>query len=165
MWNPTEHSDDENVMWCWLRAAEWSSWPAFLSYTFGPIALVFFSWPWVFGYVLLINLNWVAFIRYKDTSLRLVNLDWIITLLAWFTCPASALYLWMTGQRSRALLALTWPLVASVVAGIPAPQIGRIQKQYMAALGYESIERPDSTQSPPVAVGDDPRGTKRDPLK
>lgn len=44
LWNPAEHSDQENLTWCYLRAIEWCAWPAFVSHPFIPILFLFVPW-------------------------------------------------------------------------------------------------------------------------
>ena len=44
VWNPEEHTNEENLRWSLLRGIEWGIWPAFLSIPVVPISLIFFSW-------------------------------------------------------------------------------------------------------------------------
>ena len=40
MWNPSEHTKEENTKWSWLRAIEWGQWPLFMSQIFAPLLLI-----------------------------------------------------------------------------------------------------------------------------
>jgi hypothetical protein len=39
-WNGEEHNDDENFLWAWLRAVEWSLWPLFIAQPIVPFLLL-----------------------------------------------------------------------------------------------------------------------------
>jgi hypothetical protein len=56
VWNPSEHSDDENLRFCWLRAVEWGNWPTFISQPVVPIAILFWSWKIVVGAAVILNI-------------------------------------------------------------------------------------------------------------
>lgn len=143
MWNPDEHSDEENLQWCGLRAMEWGGWPAFLSQGVGPIALVFVSWGQLALAVLAVNILWAVFVRYRITNVSAAYVGAFTAALPWLTCPTSAIYLWLHGRRGQAALALVWPPVAWLLAMIPPAKIGVIQKQFMAQLGYVPTSSPD----------------------
>jgi hypothetical protein len=136
MWNPKEHSDEENLRWAYLRAVEWASWPAFVTSPFVPLALVFISWPLVIGSLVALNILWAMTVRYRFVSTRAAAAGVFVALLRWLTCPAACLYLCWTGAWGIGLLALCWPSLAGVVAAIPPSQIGVLQKQFMMRLGY-----------------------------
>jgi hypothetical protein len=140
MWNPQEHSDSENLRWCYLRAIEWASWPAYLSQAIAPLALVFASSVIVLGTAFGLNILWVATVRYRFVSVRAADFGFFVVLLRWLTCPAAAFYLWWTGEWVGALLALFWPLIAAVISAIPPTQVGVVQKQFMAKLGYRAVD-------------------------
>ena len=36
VWNPADHSDQDNLTWSFLRAVEWGRWPIFLSQPVAP---------------------------------------------------------------------------------------------------------------------------------
>ena len=136
MWNPLQHSDDENLRWSWLRAVEWASWPAFLSQAIAPFALIFVSWPLVLGAVIVANVLWAASVRYRFVGVDAAFVGVFVTQLKWLICPAVAVYLWANGRTINALSVLFWPLVAGIVAAISPANVGIVQKQFMAKLGY-----------------------------
>jgi hypothetical protein len=138
MWNPRQHTDEENLRWCWLRACEWGSWPAFLSQAIAPLAMIFTPWWVVLGAVLALNTLWAVTVRYRFVSANAAGLGVFVALLRWLTCPSAAFYLWWNGAWVGAAFALLWPLIATMLAGIPPVQIGVVQKQFMAKLGYSA---------------------------
>src|SRR5262249_16254617 len=140
MWNALEHSDEENLRWSWLRAMEWASWPAFLSQVIAPVARIFTPWWGVLGGVLGLNVLWAISVRYRFISLSASYLGVFVTILKWVVCPAAAGYIVWKGHWAVGLLALLWPLVAIVISAIPPTQIGVLQKQFMAKLGYTNSE-------------------------
>jgi hypothetical protein len=140
MWNPLEHSDDENLRWSYLRAIEWASWPAFLSQGVAPIALLFTSWIVVLGAVYGLNILWAVTVRYRFVSVNAAFLGVFVSMLKLVTCPATTVYLLWNGEWLLAFFALGWPLVAAVAQAIPPAQVGVVQKQFMTKLGYTRSE-------------------------
>jgi hypothetical protein len=156
MWNLREHSEDETLWWCWLRATEWGSWPAFLSKGIAPVALLFTSWKVVLGTVVALNILWAFTVRYRFVSLHAAEVGVFVGYLSWLTCPIAAYFIWSNDSRGPALLALLWPLVAAVLAPIPPLQVGVVQKQFLAKLGYVPADVARAAATLPtkaVAVG------------
>lgn len=140
MWNPNEHTDDENVQWSWLRAVEWGAWPIFISQPIAPIALLFFPWWSVIMVATTANVVWSLFIRYQMAIPALAFLGAVFVRLKWLTCPIAASLLWYGGSRGTAALALFWPLLVLVVPRA-STRVGEIQKMFMQCLGYEPAKR------------------------
>jgi hypothetical protein len=138
MWNPAEHSNEENLRWSYLRAIEWGRWPIFVSQIYAPILLVFLLWQAVVIAVILTNILWAVFIRYSHVSVGAASTAAVLTRLKWVICPITAIYLLASGSIANAVLALFWPLVIFVIGAFPTVQVGKIQKMFMAQLGYES---------------------------
>jgi len=143
MWDPNNHSDDENLRWSWLRAVEWGSWPTFVSQPIVPIVFLFFRWWSVLVVITAANLLWKAFVTYRVVSVDLAFLGEHFARLKWIASILACYLLWRNGAKGTALLALFWPFLAGFVPPISA-QIGVIQQMFMQRLGYEST-RPQAT--------------------
>jgi hypothetical protein len=145
LWNPLEHSDEDNVRWSRLRATEWLNWPLFLSQAFAPFLLVKLDWKVVLGVVLLSNYLWVFFVRYRFVSVPAAYLGVLFIKLKWVACPGVAAYLWVVHDRFSALLALLWPVLLVIVPLVPLlgllimtpGKIGHVQTAFMRELGYK----------------------------
>jgi hypothetical protein len=145
-WSPFEHTDQENLSWCWARAVEWDDWPMWISLAIAPILFTFVSWLPVTVAVLVCNVLWWP-IKHRWINLTLAELvSLLCRLLKWPISLACASYLLFHAQRVQAMVALLWPLVI-LLAKIPVesvmatfgwpPQVGRLQKLFMRRLGYE----------------------------
>lgn len=139
MWNPSEHTDDENLRWAWLRAVEWGSWPIFVSQPIAPLAFLFFPWWSVVIAVAALNAVWSLFLRYRLVIPALAFWGAFLVRLKWITCPVTAYLLWRLGMKGTAALAFFWPLAILLVPRVPT-QIGVIQKMFMRHLGYEATQ-------------------------
>jgi hypothetical protein len=140
-WNTKEHTDDENVQWCWLRAIEWGRWPIFLSQPLAPVLLIFFSWKYVVLGVALLNLLWALFIRYRVVIVPLAYWGVAISLFRWITWPSATVWLFVSGRKPEAWVSLLWPVLIYPVGIFTPTQIGRIQKMFMGGLGLEPKHR------------------------
>jgi len=136
-WNPTEHSDQDNLTWSWLRAVEWGRWPLFISQPVAPILLVFLPWKHVVIGTVVTNILWAIFIRYTFVSVPAASFGVYLAKLKWITCPFCAVYLFATHETVAATLSLLWPLVIVPLGILPTTQIGRLQKMFMSRLGCE----------------------------
>lgn len=140
-WHPNEHTDDENVQWCWLRAVEWGRWPIFLSQSVAPVLLISLSWKYVVIGVALLNLLWAFFIRYRIVILPLACWGVLIALLRWITWPSATVWLFIAGRKPEAWVSLLWPVLIYPVGIFTPTRIGRIQKMFMECLGYEPKDK------------------------
>ena len=147
MWNPAEHSDQENLRWSYLRAVEWGRWPIFVSQIYAPILLLFLPWLAVVIAVVLSNIFWAIFVRYHHVSVGAASTGAVLTRLKWIICPITAICLLVLGNVANALVALLWPLVIFIIGIVPTVQVGRIQKMFMAQLGSELQTPPPATPS------------------
>jgi hypothetical protein len=95
--------------------------------------------------VVLSNILWAIFIRYRHVSVGAASTAAVLTRLKWVICPITAIYLLVSGNIANALFALLWPLVIFVIGAFPTVRVGKIQKMFMAQLGYAS-------QTPAAAV-------------
>src|SRR5579859_4753684 len=156
MWNPAEHSDDDNLRWSLLRAMEWINWPLFISQPLVPILLYFYSWLWVIGSVLLITFAWRQIVVPVVISPTLAYMGPLFIKARFATGPIMAFLIWQRGDHWTAGLAVLWPFLGAmtglwIVGIIQAPvsltalgratQIGVVQRRFMAALGYERSDR------------------------
>jgi hypothetical protein len=116
MWIATEHSDEENLQWSWLRAVEWISWPMFISQPVVPVLLYFYDWRWVLLSLFLLTLLWGVTVLQEFVSVRLVGIGPFFAALKYATCPLMAVLIWQQGHRIIAALALLWPLVGPLIA-------------------------------------------------
>jgi hypothetical protein len=137
MWNPIEHSDQENLHWAWLRAVEWGRWPIFLSQTIAPVLLIWLPWFNVVAGVFILNLIWALFIRYKFISAVAASAGIYVVLARWVTWPAATIDMFIQKRYPECLVALAWPVLILPLGAFTPVQIGRIQVEFMHALGYE----------------------------
>jgi hypothetical protein len=155
MWNPNEHSDDENVQWCWLRAVEWIRWPYFISQPRAPVMLLLWWWPTVVFIILLANLLWYFFVRPFVIILWVSQFGVYFVRLKWLVCPGMAIYFYSVGQVTNAWISLLWPVLIILIpllplvsllalAVIPTAPIGPILKRFMMALGYHPRDGADA---------------------
>jgi hypothetical protein len=139
MWSPAEHSDEDNLRWCWLRAVEWGCLPAFLSQVFAPVLLVFFSWQTVVLGIIVANSIW-SLVRYRFVSVAFASFAaQAVFLLKWPIALSAGIYLFTQDQKFAAALALLWPLIVGFL-GIPPAQVGELQNLFMSKLGYKRAE-------------------------
>jgi len=154
MWKPDEHSLEENLRWAHLRAMEWLTWPGFISQPLVPILLYFYPWPWVVGSVVLISFAWRMIIAPVIVFPQLANAGALFVVLRFATSPIMAFLIWQSGgDYLTAALALFWPFVGAAIviytvgllrmplsliftAWGRATEIGAVQRQFMAAIGY-----------------------------
>lgn len=136
IWDPSEHSNEENLRWAWLRAVEWGIWPAFLSGPIVPLLFLFFEWWKIVIVVAILTIAW-SFIRYRYVNVTIASLGVYFVNLKWVTCPVAAIYLIVQHNYILAILAVVWPAITGFfslfVGGI---KIEVIQNKFMNKLGY-----------------------------
>jgi hypothetical protein len=150
MWKPSEHSDEDNWRWAFLRALEWVHWPLFISQPLVPILLYFYPWPWIVGLVVLITLAWRLVVAPVAVSPMLANAGATFVKLRFAASPIMAFLIWQRGDYWVAVLALLWPFVGvgivswmlgllraplSLTALGRATEIRSIQRRFLAAAG------------------------------
>lgn len=136
MWNPSEHSDEENLRWCYLRAIEWAALPAFLSQLFAPVLLIFVSWKLVVAGIVGAQLAWSP-VRYRLINPRFAY--WaasIVIMCKWLVAAPIGIYLILHSQKLAGALALSWPLVAGALGVFPPVLVGKLQGLFMTHLEY-----------------------------
>jgi hypothetical protein len=135
MWNPDEHSEEENARWCWLRAIEWGRWPLFLSQSVAPLLLLRLPVGTVVAVFVALNLLWAG-VRYRFVSVPMATAGALIALPKWLVCAGCALYLYYAaGDTDRALVALLWPLIVLLIGVFPTTRAGVLEARFQAALG------------------------------
>src|SRR5579872_858521 len=93
-WNPSQHSDQDNLRWCWLRAVEWGAWPLFLSQPIAPIILLLKGSLWAaLVPAIIANVLWSG-VRYRFVSVAAASWGAVLVHLKWVTIPPCAYQLW-----------------------------------------------------------------------
>lgn len=140
MWNPAAQSDQENLMWCWLRAVEWGNWPMFISQPIAPLLMLVWPWQIVATAAIVANIFWAIFIRYNVVVPAMAYWGAFLVKMKWIACPLAAYLLYLRGDKIGAAIAFFWPFVVIVIGHLPPPKIGRIQKLFMQCFGYQPTE-------------------------
>jgi hypothetical protein len=135
-WDPALHSNEDNLRWCWLRAVEWGRWPLFLSQPIAPVLLIWWSWRLVIVGVVIANLIWALFIRYRRVNMSMASSGVYLVAAKWVTWPASTAYLFYHHIFPEAWIAVTWPLLMFPIGALTPTAIGQIQSMFMENLGY-----------------------------
>lgn len=140
IWKPHLHSDQDNLQWCWLRAVEWGRWPIFLSQSIAPVLLIWLSWQYVVGIFFLANILWALFIRYNFVSIPLASFGVILVLAKWVVWLIATVILFIQHTSPECWVSLAWPVLIFPLGMFTPTEIGRIQVQFMRALGYEPTQ-------------------------
>ena len=146
-WIFNEHTQfDNHLRWSSLRAVEWNNWPGWLSQAVVPVLLLILPvWKVLVG-IYLANACW-SLIRYRGVSIFLADLGCLFTyFLKWPVTIAMGIWFLWHGRFTNALLCGLWfPLSGFIIFILNFPgqvdRIGRMQRMFMAALGYEWDER------------------------
>jgi len=85
------------------------------------------------------NVIWARFVRYNIVVLSLADIGAWFVRLRWISCPLAAYLLYTRGEKLGGAFAFFWPLLASVLAAIPPSMVGRIERMFLHALGYEEV--------------------------
>ena len=134
LWNPSIHTDEENVRWAFLRAIEWGSWPTFLGQALGPIFFPFYSWWKVAIAIVIADWLW-SLIRYVFVSPFLAEVGVFVVLLKWLICPSIAVFFLIQHDVYMFIISLSWLLI-SVLIDIPTPStpIGFLQRLFLKSM-------------------------------
>jgi hypothetical protein len=121
----------------WLRAAEWTNWPTFVSQPLVPILFIFYSWYVVIAGLLVLGVLWAG-IRYKYINLTAARAAVPFVVFAkWPAAIGSAIYLYTQHRYFAGVLAFVWPLVGVIVM-VPG-KIGLVQRLMMRKAGTENL--------------------------
>ncbi len=155
MWDPNQHSNDENVRWSWLRAVEWVWWPLFITQPIIPILLYSCRWRPVILGMLVAAFVWRSVIVPIWVSPRLAYLGPVFVLSKFISAPGSAYLLWQRDERLLATIALFWPLLGPAAAQslliLPTAlveltplgkmsYVGLVQTRFLLAVGFRPSE-------------------------
>jgi len=162
VWNPAEHSDDDNARWARLRAIEWIGWPDFISQPIVPVLLYFCPWMSVMGALAAIALLWRVLVVPAWVSPVTAYIGVLFVQTKFIAAPLMAYLLWQRGERALALAALVWPWLGpfliqcvmvipmSVLRATPfgkkTLQIDAVQQRLLSAVGVQ----PTKTKAPPM---------------
>jgi len=139
LWDPRQHTDEDNLRWSWLRAVEWGRWPLFVSQPIAPILFLFFPWYWVAIGAFLVNLLWAA-IRYAFVDAGLASIGALLVLLKWPVCIGMGIVFACKGDYPSAAISALWPIVVIPLGLFTPTMIGPLQEKFMRILGYEKRE-------------------------
>ena len=144
---PSQCTAAELQRWLHLRAIEWCAWPVFLSQPLVPLLLIVFPPFPVLLVVVAAEFLW-RFVRYAFVSPRLASVGAVfVIVLKWPCAIGAAIYLVVQHRYPIALLAILWPLVASlapVSVTLIAALFGRhalvgvVELQLAKRIGYVS---------------------------
>jgi hypothetical protein len=124
MWIPEQHSDDENVLWAWLRANEWKHWPLFMAQPIVPVLLYLYPWWWVIASLAVVTFAWRLVVTPRFTPSTSVDNAVYFVLLRFVTSPVMAYLIWENDHSWVAALALFWPLAGNaIVSCLLAPGV------------------------------------------
>jgi hypothetical protein len=142
-----QYTEPELQRWLHLRATEWCAWPVFLSQPAVPLLIIAFPPIAVLLGVVVAEFIW-RFVRYSFVSPRLANVGaTFVIFLKWPCAIGAAIYLLIQHRYSVAVLAILWPLIASI-ASVPATmiaalfgrhtQVGLVELELAKRVGYVS---------------------------
>lgn len=153
LWQPLDHTDDENAKWCLARATEWAYWPLFLSPLLIPAMLLFISWQAALVLIVAINVVWPVWIFKFDgpINLRLAELGGYLQKVRWIVAPLVAIYCVYHYQFIAAAICLIWPIwlpkfyfktvsviyQTLVLFGLHGGPVIDLRNRFMVELGYE----------------------------
>ncbi len=122
----------------WLRAMEWTAWPAFLSMGIGQLLLLFETPIIVIIQILIANFIW-SLICQKFISIKMAGYGVWISNLKWITSPLVFIIFLTQNHIGIAFLALIWPFLAMTLqfAKVPTSQ-NAIQLRMLLQL-HESV--------------------------
>jgi hypothetical protein len=127
-------SGSQLARWLWLRAAEWSNLPSFVSQPIVPILFIFFYWPFVLAGLFALDVLW-AFVRYKYVNVRASSyVANFVILTKWPAAIASAIILFVHHRILAGTLAIAWPLGLGGLIAVPG-QIGKLQILFAKKIG------------------------------
>jgi Sel1 repeat len=129
----TRMTEGEVRRWLWLRAVEWTGFPAFVSQPLVPIMFIFFPWYWVVAAVLVSGVLW-ALGRYSFVNVTIATIAGTFVIFAKWPCTlGAAIYLFLHHQPVAAVIAALWPLLSGFVS-IPG-KIGIIELAFAERIG------------------------------
>lgn len=132
----SNYSINELGRWCTLRAMEWCSFPAFITQPIIPILLIFFNIKNIFISLVITEIIWVLFVRYRYINLDLMDIGPIFVKLKFVTVPASCICFLINHNIPLALIALISPLYA-LIGSLHKSSFGRVESMIYESMGFD----------------------------
>lgn len=120
-----------------LRAAEWLSWPAFISQPILPVLYLFWPWYDVLALIALANLMW-RFVRYRFVNYTLATVACLYVRLKWPVMVIFCIYFLLHKSYLLAVLTLATPLVAMLMITLSTGNVGMVQRRFVDELLFDS---------------------------
>jgi hypothetical protein len=147
------YKPEEVLRLSWLRAAEWLSWPAFISQPILPVLYLFWPWYYVWAWVALANLMW-RFVRYRFVNYTLARVACLYVRLKWPVMGILSGYFLVHRAYLLAVLTLATPLVAMLMITLSTGMVGVVQRKFVDELLFESdLQALADAESKAQAVG------------
>jgi hypothetical protein len=128
-------TEGETRRWLFLRAAEWTNWPSFLSQAVLPVMFIFYKWFFVVAAVFFLDVIWAA-IRYKYVNVTAATYAvFIVSFCKWPATVGSAIYLFAHHSYLAGILAIAWPLGLCGIVGVPG-KVGTVELLFAQKIGY-----------------------------
>jgi hypothetical protein len=131
------YKPEEVLRLSWLRAAEWLSWPAFISQPILPVLYLLWPWYYVWAWVALANLMW-RFVRYRFVNYSLASVACLYVRLKWPVMVIFSIYFLLHRAYLLAVLTLATPLVAMLMITLSTGMVGLVQRKFVDELLFES---------------------------
>jgi hypothetical protein len=132
--NFSGYTEPEIQRWLWLRAIEWSGFPAYVSQIVGPILFIFYPWWQVVLGFILVGFIW-CIVRYWFVSVTISTTACLaVVWLKWPIAICSAIYLFIQQQFVAGVVAIVWPFVAGFTT--PPGKVGVIELRLAKRIGY-----------------------------
>ena len=131
------YTPEQVLRLAWLRAAEWLSWPAFISQPLLPILYLFWPWYYVIAGVALADVMW-RFVRYKFASYTMASVGCLFVRLKWPVMLVVSIYFAVHHEYLLAVLTLCSPLVVMAMLVLAPGMIGVVQRRIVEQLMFES---------------------------
>jgi hypothetical protein len=130
-------TEEQTHRWLFLRAAEWTNWPSFLSQPVAPIMFIFYNWFLVLVVVFLLDVLWAA-VRYKFVNVTAATYAvYFVMIFKWPAGIGSAVYLFIHHSYFAGIIAVAWPLGLCGLVGVPG-KIGTVELLFARKIGYVS---------------------------
>jgi hypothetical protein len=143
------YTPEQTMRLAWLRAAEWLSWPAFISQPLLPILYLFWPWYYVIAWVALANVMWRS-VRYRFLSYTLAAAGCLFVRLKWPVMLVFGIYFAVHHEYLLTVLTLCSPLVAMAMVVLSPGMIGVVQRRIVQQLMFESdLQALADAEAPP----------------
>lgn len=125
--------EDLHQIWRYFRAKEWARLPILISKAIVPILLIFLPAIYIFIVLIIITSIWTFFICHRYINLGVANNAYFaIRRCKWFVAVPCSAYLIGIGEVSIGILAILWPLIASIVVWIFPEDVTSIEMVFLS---------------------------------